>query len=502
MKMRYAILILLLGWSASLHAAVRPVIVQASKMSNTVTREREFPLEDLLKEGRKEQIAREVSNQMIPIHRNQLDGSSVGQPPSALLPAPTLKFQGEKYDDFNPPDPIMAVGPSHVMAVVNTAVNIYDKSGHRVKVTGFRQWFASLPGPRPAFFFDPKVMYDQYTGHYIFLCLAGGQGHSWLLFSASRTSDAMGEWGLWSLDMQSTNGNHSQIFADFPGLGIDSQGIYITANMFNRQSQFVFAKLRILKKSQVYSFAGLTWRDFVNLKDSAQKTAINVQPVHSFGLAPVEYLVETDAVSGNKVTIWTITNPVTTPVLKKRGVLVSSYQVPPGAVQKGGGSLVNTGDSGVLNAVYRDGSIYTAHNIAHNWGSGIVSAIRYYQISTAGRVLQEITYGKDRLFYFYPVVMPDSHGNVALVFNRCGASEFAGIHFTGRRTTDAPGTLQNSTMLFAGRSNYNTPQPGSGVNLWGDYNGIALDSDDSLWIFSEYVDTPLHWATEGARIHF
>ena len=450
MRIRYAILVFLLGWSPSLHAAVHPVMVQASKMSDTMTREREFPLEDLLKEGHKEQIAREALNvnQVIAIHRNQQDGSAPAQPPFVHLPAPALKFQGEKYDDFNPPDPIVAAGPTHVMAVVNTAVSIYDKSGHRVKVTGFRQWFAALPGVRPAFFFDPKVMYDQYTGHFIFLCLAGGQGHSWVLFSASRTSNAMGEWGLWSLDMQSTNGNHSQIFADFPGLGIDSQGIYITANMFNRQSQFVYAKLRILKKSQVYSFTGLTWRDFVNLKDSAQKTAINVQPVHSFGPAPVEYMVETDAVSGNKVTIWTITNPVTTPALKKRGVLVSSYQVPPGATQKGGGSLVNTGDAGVLNAVYRDGSITPPTTLPTTGESGIVSAIRYYQISTAGRVLQEITYGKDRLFYFYPVVMPDSLGNVALVFNRCGASEFAGIHFTGRRTHRSSGDLPEQHAAF------------------------------------------------------
>ena len=366
---------------------------------------------------------------------------------------------------------------------------------------GFRQWFSAL-NVRAAFFFDPKVLYDQYNGHYIFLCLGGGSGHSWVFFSVSRTKDAMGEWALWALDMQLNNQSRARLFADFPGLGINPQGIYITANMLDRQEQFQYSKLRILKKSQVYSFADVTWRDFVNLKDAANKIAINVQPVHSFGDTAVEYLVETDAVNGNAITLWTLLHPVTAPALRKRRIAVSDYQAPPSAAQKGGGVPINTGDAGVLNAVYRGGSIYTAHNIAHDWGGGMVSALRYYQFSITGNVLQEVTYGRDRLNYFYPVVMPDSRGDVAIVFNRCGPAEFAGIHFTGRRVGDPQGTLQDSIRLKAGQSNYDTPDPDSGINLWGDYNGIALDADDSLWIFSEFVQSPLHWATRIAKIQF
>lgn len=500
--MRGANLVLAIFLLSSTAQAARPVFIRASAVAQNV-----IPIEQPARQSYKwrprptEEISGESTVKQIPQHadcedKSRLEDAGAGKSPALIKP-----FPGAVFDGFNPPDPIVAAGPDQVVAVVNTTLSVYTKAGQRRLATGFRQWFSAL-NTRAAYFFDPKVLYDQYSGHFIFLCLGGGSGHSWVFFSVSRTKDATGEWALWALDMQLNNQTAARLFADFPGLGINPQGIYITANMFDGQDRFRYSKLRILKKSQVYSFGNVTWRDFVNLKDAANKIAINVQPVHSFGDTPVEYLVETDAVGGNALTLWTLMNPVTAPALQRRRVTVSDYHVPPPAAQKGGGVPINTGDAGVLNAVYRDGSIYTSHNIAHNWGSGTVSAIRYYQLSTTGIVLQEITYGRDGLNYFYPVVMPDSAGNVALVFNRCGVSEFAGIHFTGRRAGDASGTLQNSTRLKAGLANYDTPDPESGVNLWGDYNGIALDADDSLWIFSEYVQTPIHWATQVARIQF
>src|SRR5262249_22078184 len=142
---------------------------------------------------------------------------------------------------------------------------------------------------------------------------------------------------------------------------------------------------------------------------------------------------------------------------------------------------------------------------AFNWGSGVVSAIRFFQINpVTAHVLQEITFGQDKLFYYYPAVMPDSHGNVTIVFNRSGLSEFAGIRFTGRKATDPPGTLQTGAVLKNGLAPYNSPLqfPGA-LNPWGDYNGAALDNvDDSIWIFSEYVKSPIAWATQVGRVKF
>jgi hypothetical protein len=183
-------------------------------------------------------------------------------------------------------------------------------------------------------------------------------------------------------------------------------------------------------------------------------------------------------------------------------VTVSSYRMPPAARQKGGGPPINTGDAGVLNGVYRNGLITTAHAVAWDWGSGhVVSAIRLYQFHPNGPLEQEITYGKDMLFYSYPSVMIDSRGNLGMVFSRSGGSRYAGFYYTGRHADDPPGKLLPAIPLKDGSAHY-VPSPGTERSLWGDYNGICLDPDDSMWIFGEFAKTPTEWGTYAARIVF
>ncbi len=59
---------------------------------------------------------------------------------------------------------------------------------------------------------------------------------------------------------------------------------------------------------------------------------------------------------------------------------MSSYTYPPLALQRGGGAQLATRECGVYNAVPSMAWIYTAHNMSHDWGSGPVSAIRFYQV--------------------------------------------------------------------------------------------------------------------------
>ncbi|MCP5114513.1 MAG: hypothetical protein GY953_27105, partial [bacterium] len=56
-----------------------------------------------------------------------------------------------------PPDPELAVGPNHVIAVVNVAFEIYDKSGNLLSgPTTFSSFFAGTPGCSNTGVFDPN----------------------------------------------------------------------------------------------------------------------------------------------------------------------------------------------------------------------------------------------------------------------------------------------------------------------------------------------------------
>lgn len=82
----------------------------------------------------------------------------------------------------------------------------------------------------------------------------------------------------------------------------------------------------------------------------------------------MEYLLNSRSNSGNSVTLWSLTNPVSTsPTLIKANVPVASYSLPPDASQCGGATALDTGDARLLNAVYRNGSLWTTQTIA--WGS-------------------------------------------------------------------------------------------------------------------------------------
>jgi hypothetical protein len=424
---------------------------------------------------------------------------------SLLAPARLKSFRGLSQSRFFPADPTVAVGPSHVLVAVNSAVGIFTKGGKKLADVGFAQWFQSVTEVRGAAMFDPKVLYDQFSQHFILLvdALRDDDKGAWYLLSISKTSDPTGEWFSYALDMKKNGNKQSNNWADFPGLGIDETAIYMTGNMFSFASDnFVYAKLRIVKKSEAYSFGRVHFFDRWAMKDATGQRAATIQPAHSIGTARVEFLASLDDIRGQVLTLWSVPNPgAARPSLKKKAVTVSTYLVPPDASQKGLAALINTGDAAVRNVVAANGSIYTSHTISQNWGSGEVCALRLYQISTAGDLQQEITFGADKLFYYYPAIAADSRGNIVVVFNRSGSSEFVGVHFTGRKISQPAGQLQPSKALKISASSYFS-QDNISRNRWGDYNGIAIDADNSLWIYSEFATGMANWSTQVGRVKY
>src|SRR5262249_15017906 len=137
-------------------------------------------------------------------------------------------------------------------------------------------------------------------------------------------------------------------WADYPTLGFDTQGIYITSNMFQFNGGFQYAKLRILNKAELYA-GGVgpshtaRWYDFWNLKNPDNSVVFTLQPaVHFRGVGgnPPAYFVNAIWPSSNKLTLWTLSNPVGfwiggTPSLANASVPCISYDLPPQAMQSG-----------------------------------------------------------------------------------------------------------------------------------------------------------------------
>ena len=394
-----------------------------------------------------------------------------------------------------------------MVVATNASFAIYSKSGAKLFESTFTDWFDFLPEVGGAFFFDPKLVYDFYEDHFVMIVDASRSSdtRSWYLLSVSETSDPRGTWYVWALEMQLNGFFPTDDFADFPGVGLDQHGIYLTANMYAPfdGGSFAYSKLRILNKDQVYAFGNLLWFDFFSFLDATGELAFTVQPAHSFDSRSAAYLLSSDPFQGSKLTLFSLKNPTSIlPLLSKKGVSVAAYSFPPDAAQKGGSALLDTGDARLLNAVLRDGFLYTNHAVAHDWGSGEVAALRFYQLTTGGNVVQDLTYGADGFHYFYPAIMPNPDGDLALAFCRSSSTEFAGERFTGRRAGDPLGSLEPSQPLKAGKAHY-VLLDNLGRDRWGDYSGIASDpEDDSLWIYGQYAKGKKKWGTQVGKLEF
>lgn len=495
--------------------AVPPVMIRAADVKQVNTEYFGKP-QELLKvnpaEREKDQFPEmELIPSSIPQHTVVVDGSagsksmsSMAQP---LAPVRQKSFTALSQTRFYPPDPAIAAGPTHVIACVNVAIAFYTKTGGKKFQSTFELFFSRLAESKGTTLFDPRVVYDQYSQHFI-IVVAGIrtiERRSWYFLAVSKTSNPEGEWGEWALDMGLNGKTKTSNWADFPGVGFDEKGIYLTGNMFNfATDNFSYAKIRVLDKAKVYQFGNFGYADFFNLKDATGVLAFTIQPAHQYGTFDREFLISSNEDHGTKLTLWTIQNPsAPKPALVKKAVVVSAFKYPPDAPQKGGGALINTGDARFgTHCIASGGFIYAAHPIGFKFGTQEVSAIRLYQLTPAGQVVQSITYGADKFFYYYPALEVDPKGNIVLVFNRSGSNEFVGIHYTGRKSTDPAGKLQSSAALKVSTANYLSVDD-SGRNRWGDYNTAALDpSDGSVWIYSEFAVAGGNWSTQVGKVKF
>jgi hypothetical protein len=449
--------------------------------------------------------------------------SSVEQESGPTPNAPVLStnFNGINYTGSFPPDPVLAAGPTNLVLMTNGSVTIRNKAGTLVASTSLSAFFSSVRAASENTF-DPRVVFD--TGSNRFFLSATGMidtpsctagtcvSHFFLAVSktANPTTTGFGDWYFYAFDATLDGATPTTNWADFPGLGVDSNVVVLTANMFTFKDEFFQkAKIRILDKAVLITGGSVTWTDFFGMRDPVTGfTSFTLQPALTFGSPGTFFLVSASQTSGScNLVVWGVQSPLSSPTLSARTATASgTCDVPPNAKQLGGGTPLDTGDTRLLNAVYRNGSLWTAHSIQMNFGSENVSAIRWVQINlgnwpTSVSLAQDDTFGQDGFWYFYPAIMVDASNDLAIVFARSGASEFASARYTGRLSTDAASTLQASALLKAGAATYQRLD--SGANRWGDYYGIGLDpSDGSFWFLGEYAAASSEWGTWVARLEF
>jgi hypothetical protein len=410
------------------------------------------------------------------------------------------EFAGLPMTNSIPPDPHIAVGPNHVLACVNSRFAIWDKQGNLLKNISADAWYASVlgaPGP-----FDPQIVYDHYANRWFMLWDSQNDNpqRAHFLISVSDDDNPLGVWYNYALPANQNGMTVVSNWGDFPQVGFDEQAIYINARQFTFTGFKQYDKIRILNKAELYSANGdsVYWKDIwdITYPHNASRPDV-IRPVVPYSSSSNFYFIHTVRGGGNIISLYWITNPLTTPVLQGVNIPVTFYGTAPNADQLGGSStLISSNGSGQKTAsIYRDGFIWVI-NAIQNPTSPFNAALAYYKINTSTNSLAEnFVFGAADYWYIFPALTVDKDQNVAVTYSRSSTTEYIGGYYSTRLANDPPG-FNGSVALREGQGNY-VVTFGGDRNRWGDYLGIYLDpvTEYNVWIFPEFASATNQWGT-------
>ena len=422
-----------------------------------------------------------------------------------------------------PPDPISAAGPNHVVCIVNTSIEWYTKSGTLLggkrlgknssnAVGSFFESLSPISGS-----FDPKVQYDQYAGRFVVIALEqkyvgphNPSNASRILVAVSATNDPTGSWYFAAIDSKvniTTNGE----WADYPGLAVSDDAVYVTANMFSfGTNSFQGTRLWIIQKGQGtggFYDGGSAAANIYDPSTAAGLTgpAFTLQPAVMYGSLPSgvkTYLVNagwSDGGANDYLSVISVGGTTASPTFSNTfislgGNLYDPSAAFPNAPQLGSAQLISTNDGRVLKTVCRGGELWgtmTVVPLAGATDAGQATAF-WFKILVSTMTLGDIgyIYGEDigtGTYTFFPSLAVDGEGNMVAGFSASGPTIYPGAYFTYRFAGDAAGTTRGSGVLRAGLDYYVRKFSGT-RNRWGDYSGTTIDpADDSFWIFNEFA---------------
>lgn len=305
---------------------------------------------------------------------------------------------GANQFSIEPPDQGLCVGNGFVMETVNDTLRIFDTAGNaRTAPTSLNDFYHYAPainrstGVAGPSITDPSCLFDAQTQRWFHVVLTldrisaanpnlAGTDH--LDIAVSQTADPTGGWNFYRVPVQDdgtqgtpdhgcqkrvkdANGKpvlvHGPCLGDYPHIGADANGFYVTTNEFDLFSPGFFQGAQIYALSKAQLAAGAPT---VNLAQfNTGDPSLGLPPVQGFfvpgftvwpatstgnqfegGQGGTEYFLSSDAVffgTANWIRLWSVTNTNSLDTLPALGVSASQvqtidYSIPASAVQKAG----------------------------------------------------------------------------------------------------------------------------------------------------------------------
>lgn len=433
----------------------------------------------------------------LPIALSIVLASAGSSPASALSLAVGLDFTGTTFGSQSssyPPDTMGAVGPDHIVEIVNGRYAVYRKSdGVRVQTSSLNQFWTSSGTAYSGSTFDPRILYDASSQRFFAVSTDNARAPNGYLVAVSASSDPTAGWSGFRIDSDASD----TMWADFPTLGIDADAVIVGATMFALGSSATASSSSLVVIPKADLLAPLPT---IARATSFENTLVGfqAQPVVDLdgGGLPALLISGTIAPLGLVMTN-TISGTAAAPVLGPRtNLAVPPMLGPPAANQPGLKANLDSGDSRFgSNIVERDGRAWAVHGVEQNGHA----AVRWMAFDAmTSELLDSGLITDPALDLFYPSIAINDRGDIVIGMSGSSETTFASSFAVLGQTAGGVTQFGSPILLEAGLADYQ--RLGSdGRNRFGDYSATVVDPSDPavFWTFQEFVPSANVW---GVRI--
>ena len=493
---------------------------------------------------------------------------------------------GGNQFSIEPPDQGLCVGNGFVLETVNDTLQIFDTAGNPlIAPTDLNSFYGYTPainrakvplqfGPSIT---DPSCLFDSATQRWFHVVLTldraaittqtlAGSNH--LDIAVSVTADPTGAWNVYSLPVQDdgTQGTpdhhcvqrqgknlvHGPCLGDYPHIGADANGFYITTNEFSLSGPGFFG-------SQIYAFskrqlaAGSPFVNVVQFDTSDPSLGVQLDGTPGFTVWPAastgntfegghggtEFFLSSEAVfqdSGvdSRLRLWSVTNTSsidTAPALGISTTVVNTipYAVPGRANQKAGDipqgqcladstlqvsatlfgcwrllvgaggpfpnpeKVLDSNDSRMQQVVLANGKLWAALDtgLLIDGDTAPRSGVAFFVINpNSGNAEQQGYAGILGNNLTYPAIAVTQSGRGVMAFTVLGNDHFPSAGYAGIDSKIGVGDVHIAAEGVGPDDGFTgyNPTSSNGTRARWGDYGAAASDGNSIWIASEYVN--------------
>lgn len=411
---------------------------------------------------------------------------------------------------LSPPDPVLSVGPNHVVQMINLVHRVYDKSGNPLTPALKFSQIASTSTDDG----DPITLYDQMADRWVLLQFSSlfTSGRESLIFCVSQTNDPTGAYNIY--EFQTTG-----VFPDYPHVGIWNNSYIVTTHNFNftgtaylGQGFWAFDRNKMINGEGTATAIGfndpstggylpVSFEGYKTPESSSLPTFVTYN-ADEFG-GNDELQLRTLTPNFSNPSLSTLNNVTALPVAAFDGRSPSSKPIE----QLGTSALLDAiADRMMSRIIYRRFDEYESlvmnypvnvSGVNPTTASTYQSSTRWYELTRANSsspwiVNQQSTYsptaidGATGINRWMGCAGIDQRGNIALGYSRSSSSTYPSIYYAERKKTDPIGTLGAEQVFHA-----STGSQTNAGGRWGDYSAMTTDpfDEETLWFTAEYYST-------------